>query len=144
MWFARTSSKLALLLAAVLSGGCAAAPGDDAANAQIYDAWRAARSGIEVQASGSIARVLGERSGRSGPHEGFLLHLTGAGGHGLTVRVESNLDIMGNFAVHEGDAAIVRGQYEYDPGGGVLHWTHRDLAGRHPGGFVEVNGHRYD
>ncbi len=131
---------LALALCCV---ACAGPAGGDAANAQIYDAWRGGRSGIEVQASGSVARVLGERTGPSGPHEGFLLHLTGSGGHGLTVRVESNLDIMGSVPVRDGEAATVRGEYDYDPRGGVIHWTHRDPRGRHPDGFVEIDGHRY-
>jgi hypothetical protein len=137
--------RLAVLAIALLAGCATAGQRDaDTENAKIYDAWRSARSGIEVQASGAIARVLGERGGRSGPHEGFLLHLTGSGGRGLTVRVESNIDIMGNFAVHDGDPAVVRGEYEYDPRGGVIHWTHRDFGGRHPAGFVEINGRLYN
>lgn len=111
----------------------------------MYEAWRAGRSRVEVQASGSIARVLGDRTGRSGPHEGFLLHLAGAGGRGLTLRVESNLTLMRTFPdLREGETAVVRGEYEYDPRGGVLHWTHRDPLGRHPAGFVEIAGRRYD
>jgi hypothetical protein len=116
----------------------------DAGNREIYEAWRAGRSHVEVEGTGVVARVLGTRNGPSGEHEGFLLHLTGPGGHGLTVRVESNLDLMGSLPVREGRAAIVRGEYEYDPRGGVIHWTHRDPSGRHPGGFVEVDGRRYD
>lgn len=122
---------------------CSGPAGPDAANAQIYDAWRNGRSGIEVQASGSIARILGEHTGPSGPHEGFLLHLTGSGGHGLTVRVESNLDLMGSLPIRGGEPTTVRGEYDYDPRGGVVHWTHRDPRGRHPDGFVEVDGRRY-
>lgn len=132
-----------LALAALAAGGCAHAGGADP-NAAVYDAWRAGRSGVEVQASGAIARVLGERGGPSGPHEGFLLHLTGSGGHGLTVRVESNLDIMGRFPVGAGDFVTVKGEYEYDPRGGVIHWTHHDPSGRHPAGYVEVGGRRYE
>jgi hypothetical protein len=140
-----TTSRLAALGLAVLwAAGCAVSATGDAGNAQVYEAWRAGRSRIEVQASGSIARILGERRGPSGDHEGFLLHLTGSGGHGLTVRVESNLDLMGSLPVQAGSAATVRGEYEYDPRGGVIHWTHRDPRGVHPGGFVEIDGRRYD
>ncbi|HXF34134.1 MAG TPA: DUF3465 domain-containing protein [Candidatus Acidoferrales bacterium] len=127
----------------VAATGCATANGGDAGNAQVYEAWRGGRSHVEVQASGSVARVLGERTGPSGPHEGFLLHLTGPGGHGLTVRIESNLDLLGPLPVRSGEPATVRGEYEYDPRGGVIHWTHRDPRSRHPAGFVEIDGRRY-
>ena len=139
-----TTSKPAIFALVVYCVGCAGPAGGDASNGQIYDAWRAGRSGVEVQATGSVARVLGKRTGPSGPHEGFLLHLTGAGGHGLTVRVESNLDIIGTLPVVDGEPATVRGEYEYDQRGGVIHWTHHDPMGRHANGFVEIGGRRYE
>jgi hypothetical protein len=60
------------------------------------------------------------------------------------VRVESNLDIIGRLPVRDGEPAIVRGEYEYDRRGGVIHWTHHDPRGRHPDGFVEIDGRRYE
>jgi len=42
-----------------------------------------------------------------------------------------------------GDDVTVRGEYIYDPRGGLIHYTHRDPRNRHPGGFVRVNGRLY-
>lgn len=143
---ATTCKPLVAALSLACFIGCATVSATgDAGNRQIYEAWRAGRSKVEVQATGSIARILGERSGESGPHQGFLLHLTGPGGHGLTVRIESNLALIRAFpALRDGEAAVVRGEYEFDRRGGVIHWTHHDPRGRHPAGFVEVGGRRYE
>ena len=109
----------------------------------MYDAWRAGRSHLEVTANGAVARILGEREGPSGEHLGFLLHLRGSAGRGLTVRVEDNLDLSGPIPLREGQAATVRGEYIYDSRGGLIHYTHRDPRGRHEAGYVQVDGRIY-
>ncbi|MGP6192592.1 MAG: DUF3465 domain-containing protein [Vulcanimicrobiaceae bacterium] len=131
----------AFALAASLAG-CSPAGNDDS-NAAVYDAWRQQRSHLEVTASGSVASVLGIRPGPSGNHEGFLLHLRGAGGHGLTVRVEDNIDLTGPISIAPGDDVEVRGEYIYDSNGGLIHYTHRDPSGRHAGGYVKAEGRTF-
>lgn len=123
-------------------GACAPAT-DDAQNGAVYDAWRAGRSHVEVTASGAVARILGEREGPSGKHLGFLLHLSGSAGRGLTVRVEDNLDLTGTLPLAEGKAVTVRGEYIYDSRGGLIHYTHRDPRGRHEAGYVQADGRIY-
>jgi hypothetical protein len=109
----------------------------------VYDAWRRQLSHVEVTASGSVARVLGTSSGPSGVHESFLVHLRGAGGHGLTVRVEDNVDLTGPIPLAAGDDVEVRGEYIYDSSGGLIHYTHNDPRGRHPGGYVRAEGRTF-
>lgn len=136
MWSSTT--RLASL---AVAGGfwlAACAGGGADPNAAVYDAWRAQRSNVEVTARGSVARLLGIARGPSGLHEGFLLHLSGAAGHGLTVRVEDNVDITGEIPLSAGDQAEVRGEYIYDSRGGLIHYTHHDPRGRHPTGYVRV------
>ena len=123
-------------------GGCSSTHSDDG-NAAVYDAWANQRSRLEVTASGSVVRVLGTREGPSGRHEGFLVHLRGAGGRGLTVRVEDNVDITGPIPLEDGQSVEVRGEYIFDPRGGLIHYTHHDPGGRHPSGYVEVEGRLY-
>ncbi len=121
-------------------GGSRGATSD---NGAVYDAWRAARSHVEVTASGSVARMLGTRRGRSGNHEGFLLHLSGSAGRGLTVRVEDNVDFTGPIPLSEGQNVVVRGEYIFDERGGIVHYTHRDPRGEHMSGYVLVDGKFY-
>lgn len=137
----RRATVAAFLLA--LLAGCSSSATDTGSNAAVYDAWRAQRSRVEVTATGSVARVLGDRSGPSGMHEGFLLHLNGSQGRGLTVRVEDNTDITGPIPMRSGDDVQVRGEYIYDPRGGIIHYTHHDPRGRHSSGYVRVNGRVY-
>jgi hypothetical protein len=135
--------RVASAFATLLLTGCAGASSSDAGNGAVYDAWRAQRSRVEVTADGSVARVLGIREGPSGTHEGFLLHLRGSAGRGLTVRVEDNVDITGRIPLREGDDVIVKGEYVYDPRGGLIHYTHHDPRGRHPSGYVRVGDRVY-
>ncbi len=145
MFYATTSTALrshAIAALVATLAACAPASGT-ASNAAVYDAWRLGRSRVEVTAVGAVARILGEREGRSGEHLGFLLHLTGSEGRGLTVRVEDNLALTGPIAIREGELATVRGEYIYDAGGGLIHYTHRDPRGRHEAGYVQAAGRLY-
>ncbi len=135
--------KIVFAFALTLNACAAGGTGADAGNAAIYDAWRAGRSHTEVTATGSIVRILGTRVGPSGAHEGFLLHLRGAAGRGLTVRVEDNVDLTGPVPLHAGEDAEVRGEYVYDPRGGLIHYTHLDPRGRHAAGYVRAGGKLY-
>jgi hypothetical protein len=141
----RTDRARAAAGAALAFGTACAGPGggNDAGNGAVYDAWRAGRSNVEVTAEGSIASILGNSGGPSGTHEGFLLHLRGASGHGLTVRVEDNVDLTGQVPLSEGEDVEVRGEYVYDANGGVIHYTHRDPSGRHAAGFIRAGDTLY-
>ena len=75
------------------------------------------------------------------PHEGFLFRL--ASGCSVILRVEANTDFTGPIPLAHGDHVLVKGEYEYYPLGGVIHWTHRDPRGRHEGGYVEAGGRMY-
>ena len=125
---------------AVLLTACAAqtAPND----AAVCDAFRAGRSHVEVVADGTVTRILGVALGRVSPHEGFLMQL--ATDCRVVVRVEANADFTGTFPLARGDRVVVKGEYEYYPIGGVIHWTHRDPRGRHESGFIETGGKTYE
>jgi hypothetical protein len=61
----------------------------------------------------------------------------------LTVRVEDNTDLTGPIPLQPGSDVEVRGEYIYDPRGGLIHYTHRDPRFRHPAGYVRVDGKVY-
>jgi hypothetical protein len=126
------------LLCAVLTACAAAEAPDDPA---LCAAYTAGRSGVEVVAAGEVTRIFGVRAGRSSPHEGFLVRLNS--GCSLVVRVETNTDFTGDIPLQPNERVVVKGEYEYYPRGGVIHWTHRDPGGRHPNGYVDVGGAMY-
>jgi hypothetical protein len=58
--------------------------------------------------------------------------------------VTHNIDLAPRiYDVREGDDVSFSGVYEWNPEGGVIHWTHHDPDGRHPGGWLKHNGKTY-
>ena len=106
------------------------------------NAFQSSASHVEVVAAGSVTRVLGIRPGVTSPHEGFLMRLNSA--CTLTVRVEVNTDFTGTIPLQPGEGVSVKGEYEYYGLGGVIHWTHRNLRGSHPGGYIAAGGRVYE
>ena len=125
-------------LAACAQHGAASGTSNDAA---VCDAFSSQRSHVEVVASGKVTRVLGVRGGPSGDHEGYLLRLDG--GCALTLKVETNVTLTGPVPLAPGEAVVVKGEYEYNGLGGVVHWTHRDPRGNHEAGYVQAGGLTY-
>jgi hypothetical protein len=133
----RALIALALLAAAA---GCSGTP-EQPDNARVCQAYAGAQDHVEVYGEGHIVALLGTSEGQSGEHEGFLLRLDGS--CDLLVRVEVNTDITGPIPLHPGELAKVKGEYETDPTGGVIHWTHHDPRGRHEAGYIVAGGKTY-
>lgn len=132
--YGRTAAALTF---AALLAACGGGTNDPPNNARICAAYAGQGSGGEVVAGGVIRHVLGSRQGPSGTHEGFLLQLDGD--CDLMLRVETNTDLTGPVPLHDGERVVVKGVYEFNPMGGVVHWTHHDPRGRHIGGFVKAD-----
>ena len=73
-------------------------------------------------------------------HQRFLIELE----NGRSLLVAHNIDLADRIELREGAPVRVRGQYEWNAKGGVIHWTHHDPDGRHPGGWIEANGRRVE
>lgn len=115
-------------------GGTETPAGDEA----IELALRTRRSGLVVETGGTVVKLLpDDRVGDR--HQRFLLEL--ASGH--TVLVAHNIDLAPKIPLREGARVRIRGQFEWNEKGGVLHWTHHDPGGRRPGGWVDWQGKRY-
>lgn len=109
------------------------APGGGA----VLEAFNARRSGVEVEATGVVVRrVADDRKGL--PHERFILRVGD-----LTVLVAHNTELAPAVPVTVGDTVEVRGEYEWNQLGGVIHWTHRDPDGRHTPGWIRLRGRLY-
>ncbi|HTU80705.1 MAG TPA: DUF3465 domain-containing protein [Candidatus Acidoferrales bacterium] len=145
----RYDAAAAALAVAFLLGGCGKATQESADDGAVCTAYRQGASHVEVIADGTVTRVLGiapghpsAEFGMTSPHEGFLMRL--ASGCDLIVRVEANTGFTNAFPLSGGESVTVKGEYEFYPRGGVIHWTHRDPRGRHAGGYVEAGGKFYD
>lgn len=105
----------------------------------IAESFRSQRSDVMVESEGRVTRVLADDDEGS-RHQRFILRLA----NGDTVLVAHNIDLAPRIPISEGDAVRFHGEYEWNDRGGVVHWTHHDPAGRHEGGWLEVDGKRYE
>jgi len=118
------------------SGGVEAPAADG--RAAVAAAFRERRGDVPVEVAGTVQRTLpDDREGSR--HQRFIVDL----GDGLTVLVAHNIDLAPRAPLRAGDAVRIRGEYEWNDRGGVIHWTHHDPGGRHAGGWIEHAGERY-
>jgi hypothetical protein len=62
---------------------------------------------------------------------------------GTVVDVIDNVKLAPRVPAKPGDHVSIVGELVPKAGRPIVHWTHHDPAGRHPDGFIELNGHRY-
>jgi len=105
----------------------------------VEQAFAAQRSGLWLETSGRVIRVLRDDN-EGARHQKFILQLDG----GHSVLVAHNIDLAKRIPAREGVSLTVRGRYEWNDRGGVIHWTHHDPDGREPGGWIEVEDVRYE
>jgi hypothetical protein len=97
--------------------------------------WQA---GQWVELSGSVQRLLSDDSEGS-RHQRFILRLP----EQRTLLIAHNIDLAERVPVRRGDSVRLRGRYERNERGGVIHWTHHDPQGFNSGGWIEHQGVRY-
>lgn len=105
---------------------------------QACEAFEARRSGVWLRARGKIARLLPDDLEGS-RHQRFILRLPG----GQTLLISHNIDLAPRVPASVGDLLEVSGRYEWNEKGGLIHWTHRDPAGRKAGGWIRRGGETY-
>jgi len=105
----------------------------------ILDAFAERRSGIMVESAGFVERTLSDDLEGS-RHQRFIIRLE----TGHTLLVSHNIDIAPRIPLAERDPVEFRGQYEWNERGGVVHWTHHDPNGNHPGGWIRHRGKLYE
>ena len=129
--------RVGIVLLLLLGPACAPTTPDNAAVERDY-AER--RSTVEVTAEGVVTSVLADDVGPSGTHQRFIIRLAGAT---HTVLVDNNVTIGRRAPVAPDDNVIVHGEYVWNDQGGLIHFTHHDPAPGHEGGWIELNGTRY-
>ena len=114
-------------------------PGADAlGDAAIRDAFAQRRSDLVVELRGTVDRILRDDLDGS-RHQRFILRL----GSGHTLLVAHNIDLAPRVPLERGADLRLRGEYEWNERGGVLHWTHHDPDQRRPGGWIRLDGRTY-
>jgi len=110
---------------------------DGSSRLSIAGAWKRHAHGVTVEDRGTVARILpDDRAGSR--HQRLLVRIDG----GPTVLVAHNIDLAPRADVRTGDRIALRGEYIWNPKGGIVHWTHRDPDGHHRDGWIEAEGRR--
>jgi hypothetical protein len=98
----------------------------------LAEAFAQRRSNVQVQAEGVVIKILADDN-QGSRHQRFLVRVDS----GQSVLIAHNIDLAPRVAgLRPGDTVEFNGEYEWNEKGGVVHWTHKDPAGRHIGGWV--------
>ncbi len=103
-------------------------------------AFKNNQSDIQVGGSGKVIKILPNDT-QGSRHQKFILKLNS----GQTILIAHNIDIAPRIsALNVGDHINFYGKYEWNPKGGVVHWTHHDPSDRHEGGWLNHGGKIYE
>jgi hypothetical protein len=115
------------------------AEGALASDALFAEAFRLEHSGVYMAGEGRVLRLLPDDT-KGSRHQRFLVALES----GQTLMIVHNIDLAAPVAdLRLGAAIEFAGDYEWNAKGGLVHWTHRDPQGRHPGGWIKYDGRVY-
>ena len=125
-------------------GGAATSDGSDLSSRDrngletLRAAFRGRRSDVIVETAGVVDRLLPDDNIDS-RHQRFIVRLDGD----FTILIAHNIDLAPRVPIEAGDRIRFKGEYEWTERGGTVHWTHHDPGGRHPDGWIEVEGRKY-
>lgn len=106
---------------------------------RLQQAFENRESDLQIEGAGVVAKVLKDDT-KGSPHQRFLLRTS----TGQTLLVAHNIELAPRIVdIAEGDTVRFYGEYEWNEKGGVIHWTHHDPRGKHPDGWLEHRGQRY-
>jgi hypothetical protein len=111
---------------------------DDAMRLQ--RAFENRQSDLIVTLTARVIRTLSDDNEGS-RHQRFIIETS----QGQSVLVAHNIDLAKRLnGLSSGDEIRIKGEYEWNDKGGVIHWTHHDPKGRHEGGWIEWHGERFE
>lgn len=96
-------------------------------------------SDVQVRGSGTVIKILADDN-KGSRHQRFILTLSS----GQTLLIAHNIDLAPRIpSLKKGETVHFCGEYEWNSKGGVIHWTHRDPAGKHKPGWLKCRGKTY-
>ena len=103
------------------------------------------RSGTKWKANqwitieGKVIRLLQDDNIGS-RHQKFIIRQN----DGSTLLIAHNIDLAKRIPLQKGDKIKLRGQYETNDRGGLVHWTHHDPMKSGSVGWIEHKNKRYE
>ena len=97
------------------------------------------QSKLGVTVHGKVIKTLKDDL-KGSRHQKFLVKID----DNFTLLIAHNIDLAPRVPIEKGISVSVSGRYEWNNRGGVIHWTHHDPRGKKKGGWIRVNGKKYD
>ncbi len=97
-----------------------------------------ADDGEWIEVTGFVKRLLSDDEEGS-RHQRFIIDI----GNRRTLLIAHNIDLAKRVPVGLGDRVHIRGMYEWNNLGGLVHWTHHDPFGHEEGGYVRYRTRVY-
>ena len=122
----------------VASGKGPAVDNQNQLHEKIRNAKEHTNSRFWMSAEATVVKNLKDDT-KGSQHQKFLIELA----PDITLLVAHNIDLSPRAPVAKGDKIKIKGRYEWNNRGGVLHWTHHDPKGRKDGGWIYADGRYY-
>ena len=108
-------------------------------NSALTEAFKHKKSDIFVEGAGVVKKLLADDN-KGSRHQKFLVSISPE----QTLLFAHNIDLAPRLEnLQIGDELTFKGEYVYNPKGGVMHWTHHDPDGNQQGGWIKHNGKTY-
>ena len=109
-------------------------------NSALIDAFKHKKSDIFIEGAGVVKKLLADDN-KGSRHQKFLVTVSPE----QTLLFAHNIDLAPRInAIQVGDSVQFRGEYVYNPKGGVMHWTHHDPQGGNKVGWIKHAGKVYE
>ncbi len=95
-------------------------------------------TGAWIETTGFVTRLLSDDNDGS-RHQRFVIDVGG----GWSLLIAHNIDLAERVPVSLGDRVFIRGMYEWNDLGGLVHWTPHDPLGEEVGGYVRYRRRVY-
>ena len=108
-------------------------------NASVVQAFKQHKSNVQVEGKGEVEKILADDNNGL-RHQKFLVKISSE----QTLLFAHNLDLAARVEpLAVGDTVEFKGEYVYNPKGGIVHWTHKDPQGHHEAGWIKHNGQTF-
>lgn len=105
----------------------------------VEQAFQQQQSDIQLTVKATVIKLLPDDLDGN-RHQKFIIQLPNK----QTILVAHNIDLAPRVTdLKVGDTVKIFGEYEWSQKGGIMHWTHHDPENKHPHGWIEHQGLRY-